>query len=33
MAYLFSPLVDKLHDIGLPRWLSISIVLLESGSL
>lgn len=26
VAYLFSPLVDKLHRIGLPRWLSIGIV-------
>jgi predicted PurR-regulated permease PerM len=25
VAYLFSPLVDKLHRIGLPRWLSIGI--------
>ena len=31
MAYLFSPLVDKLHDIGLPRWLSISIVFTGIG--
>ena len=26
VAYLFSPLVDKIHKIGLPRWLAISIV-------
>ncbi|MBA4069714.1 MAG: AI-2E family transporter, partial [Acinetobacter sp.] len=25
IAYLFSPLVDVLHRIGLARWLSISI--------
>ena len=31
MAYLFSPLVDKLHDMGLPRWLSISIVFIGIG--
>src|SRR5690606_26594313 len=28
VAYLFSPLVDKLHDVGLPRWLSISFVFI-----
>ena len=28
VAYLFSPLVDKLHRIGLPRWLSIGIVFI-----
>ena len=27
VAYLFSPLVDKLHKIGLPRWLSIVLFL------
>lgn len=31
MAYLFSPLVDRLHQIGLPRWLSISIVFVGIG--
>ncbi|TCH62824.1 chloramphenicol efflux transporter CxpE [Acinetobacter sp. ANC 4862] len=31
VAYLFSPLVDKLHKIGLPRWLSISIVFVGIG--
>lgn len=31
VAYLFSPLVDKLHDVGLPRWLSISIVFIGIG--
>ena len=30
VAYLFSPLVDKLHKIGLPRWLSISCLLYTS---
>ena len=28
IAYLFSPLVDKLHDYGLPRWLSITLVFV-----
>ncbi len=28
IAYLFSPLVDKLHDYGLPRWLSITCVFV-----
>ncbi|MFH7765683.1 chloramphenicol efflux transporter CxpE [Acinetobacter sp. BSP-28] len=31
IAYLFSPLVDKLHRIGLPRWLSISVVFIGIG--
>src|SRR5690606_11929463 len=31
MPYLFSRLVDKLHDIGLPRWLSISFVFTGIG--
>ena len=31
IAYLFSPLVDKLHRIGLPRWLCISIVFIGIG--
>lgn len=31
VAYLFSPLVDKLHKIGLPRWLSISTVFIGIG--
>ena len=31
VAYLFSPLVDKLHKIGLPRWLAISIVFIGIG--
>jgi len=31
IAYLFSPLVDRLHHIGLPRWLSISVVFLGIG--
>ena len=31
VAYLFSPLVDKLHRIGLPRWLSIGIVFIGIG--
>ncbi len=28
IAYLLSPLVDKLHDYGLPRWLSITLVFV-----
>ncbi|WP_298143814.1 chloramphenicol efflux transporter CxpE [uncultured Acinetobacter sp.] len=28
IAYLFSPLVDKLHHYGLPRWLSITLVFV-----
>lgn len=31
IAYLFSPLVNRLHKIGLPRWLSISIVFIGIG--
>lgn len=31
IAYLFSPLVDKLHQYGLPRWLSISLVFIGIG--
>ncbi len=31
IAYLFSPLVDVLHRIGLARWLSISIVFIGIG--
>ncbi|MEZ2902314.1 chloramphenicol efflux transporter CxpE [Acinetobacter terrestris] len=31
VAYLFSPLVDKLHKVGLPRWLAISIVFIGIG--
>lgn len=31
VAYLFSPLVNKIHKIGLPRWLSITIVFLGIG--
>lgn len=31
IAYLFSPLVNKLHKIGLPRWLSITMVFLGIG--
>ena len=31
VAYLFSPLVDKLHKIGLPRCLSISAVFIGIG--
>lgn len=31
IAYLFSPLVDKLHQFGLPRWLSISLVFIGIG--
>ena len=33
VAYLFSPLVDKLHTIGLPRWLAIAIVFIGIGVL
>ena len=33
VAYLFSPLVDKLHRIGLPRWLSIGIVFIGIGMI
>ncbi|MFC6053221.1 AI-2E family transporter [Acinetobacter sp. Ac_877] len=31
IAYLFSPLVDKIHKIGLPRWVAISIVFIGIG--
>ncbi|CAB1215182.1 chloramphenicol efflux transporter CxpE [Acinetobacter bouvetii] len=31
IAYLFSPLVDKISRIGLPRWLSISLVFIGIG--
>lgn len=31
VAYLFSPLVGRLHKLGLPRWLSISIVFIGIG--
>ncbi|WP_216937907.1 MULTISPECIES: chloramphenicol efflux transporter CxpE [unclassified Acinetobacter] len=31
IAYLFSPLVDALHRIGLARWLSISFVFIGIG--
>lgn len=31
IAYLFSPLVDRLHRMGLPRWLSISFVFVGIG--
>lgn len=31
IAYLFSPLVEKLHQFGLPRWLSISLVFIGIG--
>lgn len=31
LAYLFSPLVDCLYRIGLPRWLSISFVFIGIG--
>lgn len=31
IAYLFSPLVDKLHQYGFPRWLSISTVFIGIG--
>jgi len=31
IAYLFSPLVDNLHNIGLPRWMSISVVFIGIG--
>ena len=31
IAYLFSPLVDKLHKIGLPRWLALSVVFIGIG--
>lgn len=28
IAYLFNPLVNKIHRIGLPRWVAISIVFI-----
>ena len=28
IAYLFSPLVDKLHKVGLPRWAAIRVVFI-----
>ncbi|MCD0187518.1 chloramphenicol efflux transporter CxpE [Acinetobacter sp. PW68] len=31
MAYLFSPLVEQFCKVGLPRWLSISIVFIGIG--
>ena len=31
IAYLFNPLVDKIHRIGLPRWVAISIVFIGIG--
>ncbi|KAB1858027.1 AI-2E family transporter [Acinetobacter tandoii] len=31
VAYLFNPLVQKFHQIGLPRWLAISIVFIGIG--
>ncbi len=31
MAYLFSPLVDNFAEVGLPRWLSISLVFIGIG--
>ena len=31
IAYLFSPLVDRLQKIGLPRWLSIGTVFIGIG--
>ena len=31
IAYLFSPLVDRLQKIGFPRWLSISAVFIGIG--
>lgn len=33
VAYLFSPLVDTLYRVGVPRWLSISIVFVGIGIL
>lgn len=33
IAYLFSPLVNKIHKIGLPRWLAISIVFIGIGTV
>ena len=33
IAYLFSPLVNKLHKLGLPRWLAISIVFIGIGTV
>lgn len=31
IAYLFSPLVDKLQQYGVPRWVSISLVFIGIG--
>lgn len=31
IAYLFSPLVNRLHRMGLPRWMSISAVFVGIG--
>jgi predicted PurR-regulated permease PerM len=31
IAYLFNPLVNKIHRIGLPRWVAISIVFIGIG--
>ncbi len=31
IAYLFSPLVDKLQKMGVPRWISISLVFIGIG--
>lgn len=31
LAYLFSPLVNKLHKTGVPRWLAISVVFIGIG--
>ena len=31
VAYLFNPLVEKFHKIGLPRWLCICIVFIGIG--
>jgi predicted PurR-regulated permease PerM len=31
IAYLFSPVVDKLHSIGCPRWIAISLVFIGIG--
>lgn len=31
IAYLFSPVVDKIHSIGIPRWIAISLVFIGIG--